>query len=79
MQEVARLECDQAMPHLPGHHARTTSAQLGDGLPTGGLGIAVVDDQLHGTAHQVEELISVGMHLTQVRSGSDSDGDRPDR
>lgn len=58
------------MPDSPRHDVRLAGPKENLRLVANRLLITVVENQFHRPAHDIQELVSVWVHLTTVRSGS---------
>ncbi len=68
MNQVAGFDRDDAMPHAAGHNTRIASTKGDNGFGTNLIGVTVIDDQLHRATDDVKELVTVGMHLAEMRT-----------
>jgi hypothetical protein len=78
MNQVTRLDRFEPVPDTAWHHVRVARAQQNLRLGTDGAFVAIVEDQLHRSAHDVQELVTVRMDLTTMRSRPIDVGHRSD-
>ena len=79
MDEVAGFDRFEAMPDTAWHDVRVAGAQQDPRLDADRLLVTIVKDQFHRSAHDVQELVAVGVDLAAVRSGSIDVEDSSDR
>ena len=77
--QVGGLENVEPVPHALRHEERLARADFVARLGTDVVGIAIVEDDLDPPGHEIQELVTVGVHLTTVRRrpihvGDDADG-----
>ena len=79
MDEVRRLDCLEAVPYAARDDARVTSLQHNLRLDADSSFVAIVKNELRGSAHDVEELVAVRVHLAPMRPRPIHVADRADR
>jgi hypothetical protein len=78
MDEVAGLDRLESVPDATRHDVRVAGPQEHCRLGAHCTLVTVIEDQFHRSAHDIEELVTVRMHLTTMRTGSLDVGDRAD-
>jgi len=79
MDEVTGFDRFESVPDTPGDNVRIAGPKENLRLDAHRPLVTVVQNQLHGSAHDIQELIAVRMDLTIVRSRPLEIGDRSDR
>jgi hypothetical protein len=79
MDEVTGLDRFEPVPDSAWHHVRVARPQQNLRLDTDRTLVTVVQNQLHRSAHDVEELVTVRVDLTIMGSWSINVRDRSDR
>jgi hypothetical protein len=78
MDEVAGLDSLESVPDATRHDVRVAGPQKHCRLDADRTLVTVIEDQFHRSAHDIEELVTVGVDLTTVWTGSLDVGDRSD-
>lgn len=78
MDEEAGLDRFEPMPYAARHDVRVARTQHKLRFDTDGSFVAIVENQFHRSAHDVQELVTVRVDLTTMRSRPVDVGDRSD-
>ena len=76
MNEVTGLDRFEPVPDTAGHDVRVAGPQHDLRLDARCTLVTVIEDQFHRSAHDVQELVTVGVDLTTMRSRPVDVGDR---
>src|SRR5438874_1679146 len=79
MDEIAGLDRLESVPDTARHDVRVAGPKQNLRLDAHRALVAVVEDQFHRPAHDVQELVAVRMDLTPVWPGPIDVGNRSDR